>query len=171
MARLTAQKWDEARAEYEVRGISMREVARLFGVAESAVRKKAKNDGWIQGKSARLVDRKVAAVKALAEINEESAQLPRTLRYTVDKVAKERLQAEGLMASLDVAICSRAIEFAKVAKTPDELETLSRTRRNIAPQQPREGTTVNVQQANCVQAPQSPREALAELVRDAGSEE
>ena len=31
MARLTSEQWEQARAEYEVRGVSLGEVARRFG--------------------------------------------------------------------------------------------------------------------------------------------
>ena len=111
MGRLAQKKCEEAPAEYEVRDISLREVAQLFGVAESAARRRAKGEGWIQGKSARLVEKKVSTVKALAEVNFESAQLPRIMRFTIERVAEERLQAEGLLASLDAALGSRAIEM------------------------------------------------------------
>lgn len=45
MARLTDRQWEQARAEYEVRGISLGEVAKSFGVATSSVSRKAKAEG------------------------------------------------------------------------------------------------------------------------------
>jgi hypothetical protein len=45
MPRLTAKQWEQARAEYEVRGIGLRETSRAFGVSVAAVSKKAKAEG------------------------------------------------------------------------------------------------------------------------------
>lgn len=41
MGRLTQEQWEQARAEYEVRGISLGEIAKAFGVATSSVSRKA----------------------------------------------------------------------------------------------------------------------------------
>ena len=43
---------------------------------------------------------------------------------------------------------------------PEQLEALSGARKNIAPQAAKEGTPVNVKQANCM-GMQNPRDALA----------
>lgn len=45
MARLTSEQWEQARAEYEVRGVSLGEVARRFGVSQQAASKRARKDG------------------------------------------------------------------------------------------------------------------------------
>lgn len=171
MGRLTSDQWEQVKADYEVRGTSLKELAKRYGVDRAAISRKAKKEGWIQGKSHTLVERKVTAIKEIAQINSESHTLPVTFQHTIDSVVKERLQADGLMASLDVAICAKAIELARAASSPEELESLSRTRKNLAPQIPKEGTTVNVQQANCASIPANPRDTLAELVREAKQEE
>ena len=38
MARLKAEQWEQARAEYEVRGVSLGDIARSLKVATSSVR-------------------------------------------------------------------------------------------------------------------------------------
>lgn len=169
MARLSPEKWEQARAEYEVRGCSLKELARKFGVSDIAVGKRARKEGWVQGKSLPLVDRKVAAIKVSAAVDAESSRLPQTFRHTIDTVVRERLQADGLLAEADCALAKRVIELAQAAETPDAVETLSRARRNLAPVLPRNGgTTVNVnqQQAQAIQT-QSPKAVLEEIVEAA----
>jgi len=171
MARLSAAQWEKVRADYEVRGISIREAARKFGVSDVAVGKKARAEAWIQGKSSHLVERKVSALKEIANIDEESSQFSKVEQMTIDKVARERLRAEGILAELDVALGRKAIALLAATESPDDVETLSRVRRNIAPVQPKTAseTTVNVNQAQQQGQAQiqalSPRDALAELVR------
>lgn len=75
-----------------------------------------------------------------------------------------------MLASLDVALATKAIALANQATKADELETLSRARKNLAPAQQAAAsqTTVNVQQqAQAGISVQSPRDALAEIVRQA----
>ena len=48
MARLTSEQWEQARAEYEVRGVSLGEVARRFGVSQQAASKRARKEGRLQ---------------------------------------------------------------------------------------------------------------------------
>lgn len=172
MARLTPEQWEQARAEYEVRGVSLGVIAKRFGVATSSVSRRARAEGWMQGKMQDLAERKVAAVKALAEVETQTQDLPLRFQHTLQSVVKERLQAEGMLASLDVAIATQAIVMANRAATAEELETLSRARKNLAPQHERGGqtTTVTVNQQQAAQAEvkmPSPRDALAEIVRQA----
>ena len=170
MARLTPEQWERARAEYEVRGVSLGDVAKRFGVATSSVSRRARAEGGMQGKMQDLAERKVAAVKALAEVETQTQDLPLRFQHTLQSVVKERLQAEGMLASLDVALATKAIALANQATKADELETLSRARKNLAPAQQAAAsqTTVNVQQqAQAGISVQSPRDALAEIVRQA----
>lgn len=170
MPRLTQEQWEQAKADYEVKGISIREVARRHGVAESAVRKRAKAEGWTQGKSAHLVEKKVNAVKALAEYGLESAQLSRTYRHTLETVARERLQAEGALAEFDLALALKGQELLQNAQTPEDYELIARGRKHLAPQMPKTETkvTVNNQQAQAIQ-PLTPRQVLEELAKKAGN--
>lgn len=168
MARLTDRQWEQARAEYEVRGISLGEVAKSFGVATSSVSRKAKAEGWTQGKMQDLVAQKVACVKGLAEVNAKTQELPERFQWTIERVAKERLKAEGALAEFDRAIIQKGIELAGKAKDVDSLEVLARVHKHLVPPQPKETTTVNVsQQAGTMIRPLSPREALQELAKQA----
>ena len=159
MARLTADQWEQARAEYEVRGMSLGDVAKRFGVATSSVSRRAKAEGWIQGKMQELAERKVAAVKELAAVETQTQDLPLRFQHTLQSVVQERLQAEGMLASLDVALATRAIALANQATSAADIETLSRARKNLAPAQqaPTQQTTVTVNQ-------QAQAESAAEIV-------
>lgn len=168
MARLSAEQWEQARAEYEVRGVSLGDVARRFGVDRAAVSRRAKKEGWARGKSHGVVEKKVMAVKALAEADAESHALPVTFRHTVDSVVRERLQAEGLLAALDVALAFKGAALVNAVDTPEQWETMTRGRRNLAPcGEKSQQTTVNVNQQQAQAAALSPRDALAEIVRQA----
>ena len=133
MGRLTAAQWEQARADYEVRGISLGDVARTYGVATSSVSRKARAEGWIQGRLQEVVEKKVAAVKEIAQIETQTQDLPLRMRHTIQSVVEERLQAEGMIASLDVALAVKGIELARTATSAQELETLARARRHLAP--------------------------------------
>ncbi len=167
MARLKPEQWEQARAEYEVRGVSLGDVAKCFDVATSSVSRRARAEGWVQGKMQDLAERKVAAVKELAAVETQTQDLPLRFQHTLQSVVQERLQAEGMLASLDVALAAKAITLANQASSPDEIEALSRARKNLAPAQqaPAQQTTVTVNQQQAQSAAMSPRDALAEIVR------
>ena len=172
MARRKAEQWEQARAEYEVRGVSLGDIARSLKVATSSVSRRAKAEGWTQGRMQGLVGRKVAAIKELSEVETQTQELPLRLQYTMDSVVRERLQAEGLLASLDVALAGKAIALAQKATSAGEIETLSRARRNLAPQTFDRGTTVNVNQQQAQvpvhvlpPAPPEPQTALRRALR------
>lgn len=168
MARLTPEQWEQARAEYEVRCVSLGEVARRFGVSQQAASKRARKEGWKQGKSCGVVDKKVSAIKALYEVEQESCGLSTTFRATIDDVVRERLEADHLFAQFDKALLLKAQAILVHVDRPEEWETMTRGRRNLAPQQER-GTTVNVSQQASTQAAAvasalSPRDALNEIL-------
>lgn len=170
MPRLTPEQWEQAKADYEVKGISLGEVARRYGVTTGAVSQKAKKDGWIQGKSKGLVDKKVNAVKALAEYGLQTKDLPYTLRHTIETVAQERLQADGALAEFDLALALKGQELLQNARTPEDYELIARGRKHLAPQLPKTETkvTVNNQQAQAIQ-PLSPKQVLEELAKKTGN--
>lgn len=176
MARLTPEQWEQARAEYEVRGVSLGDVAKRFGVATSSVSRRARAEGWTQGKMQDLADRKIAAIKEIAAVETQTQDLPLRFQHTLQSVVKERLQAEGLLASLDVALATKAISLANQATSAADIETLSRARKNLAPAQqtPAQQTNVTVTQqaqASAVEtvstppAPPTPDSAVRAVLR------
>lgn len=76
MARLSVEQWERARAEYEVRGVSLGEVAKAFGLATSSVSRRARAEGWTQGKMQDLIERKVAAAKEMQAVETQMQDLP-----------------------------------------------------------------------------------------------
>lgn len=97
-------------------------------------------------KSCGVVEKKVSAIKALYEVEQESCDLPTTFSCsTIDDVVRERLEADHLFAQFDKALILKAHAVLSKVELPEEWETMTRGRRNLAPQQER-GTTVNVSQ-------------------------
>ena len=170
MARLTPEQWEQARAEYEVRGLSLGEVAGRFAVATSSVSRRAKAEGWVQGKMQDLAERKASALNELAHIETQTQDLPLHFQATLDDVVRERLEAEHMLVQLDKALMLKAHAILARVELPEEWETMTRGRRNLAPQQER-GTTVNVSQQASAQAAAvapsvpAPDSALREALR------
>lgn len=167
MGRLSAEKWEMARAEYEVRGISLGEIARRYAVDIAAVSRRAKKEGWIQGKSQGLVERKVAAVKEIMAVKRESQGLPLTYQHTIESVAKERLQADGALAAFDLALIRKGMALLEEVADPSDFELLARSRKHLAPQTPKNEVKVSMTQQAAI-APLTPKQALQELAKKAG---
>lgn len=164
--RLTAELWEQARAEYEVRGVSLGEVAKRFCVATSSVSRRARTEGWTQGKMQDLATRKVAAVKELAEVETQTQELPLRFQHTLQSVVQERLQAEGLLASLDVALAVKGAALVHAVDSPEQWETMTRGRRNLIPAgEKTPQTTVNVSQASASVISPEPVESLRRALR------
>ena len=103
----------------------------------------------------------------MAEVETQTQDLPLRFQHTLQSVVQERLQAEGMLASLDVALAAKAITLASQATSAADIETLSRARKNLAPAQqaPAQQTNVTVNQQQAQSTAMSPRDALAEIVR------
>ena len=74
MARLTPELWAMARADYEIRGLSVTDLAKKYGCAKSAVSMRSKTDGWQAGKTEQAVTEKVNALITLAQIEQQTEQ-------------------------------------------------------------------------------------------------
>ena len=74
MARLTPELWAMGRADYEIRGLSVTELAKKYGCAKSAVSMRAKADGWRAGKTEQAVAEKANAIITLAKIEQQTEQ-------------------------------------------------------------------------------------------------
>lgn len=157
MARLSVEQWEQARAEYEVRGVSLGEVAKAFGVATSSVSRRARAEGWTQGKMQDLVERKVAAAKEMQAVETQMQELPLRFQLTMHEVVQERLRTEGAALNFARAVAMKGTAMTKTAESPAELELLSRAARNVMPQVDKgQHTTVNVQQHAQAQAAAAP---------------
>ena len=74
MARLSAEQWMMARADFEIRGLSQADIVRKYGVTRGAVSQRVAAEGWQAGKTKQLQDKKVNALIALAETEHETKQ-------------------------------------------------------------------------------------------------
>lgn len=151
MPRLTAEQWEQARADYEVRSMTADAIGRKFGVSQQAISKRAVAEKWVRGKSCEVVNKKVQAIKDFAEAQEQSCKMGTTYNYTIDECVKERLQNEGLMLSLANTIARKAKKFADNVDTLADLESLSRVKKNLTPPAAAQNT-ITVQQASMSQA-------------------
>lgn len=59
---------------------------------------------------------------------------PQPFRATIDDVVRERLEADHLFARFDKALLLKAQAILANVDRPEEWETMTRGRRNLAPQ-------------------------------------
>lgn len=153
MARLSAEQWVVARADYEIGGLGINEIARKYGCAKSSVSERAKADKWEPNKTEQAVAKKASAIIALAEIEQQTEQrLTPAERYVYDDVVLDevafRLQNDAdmeavrkhvmmLLAGVDRASDAKAImdtlriqREARLGKAP---ETAIQINNNAAP--------------------------------------
>ena len=102
VGRLSAQTWEYIRAEFEIRGTCRKALAARFGVDRMAVARMAQRHGWIQGKYQHLVEKMVCLIREIQEIHAQCLTLPKAQQKAVDRVACERLRAEGISVSVMV---------------------------------------------------------------------
>lgn len=130
MARLTVEQWMAARADFEIAGMSVTEIAQKYGVAKSAVSMKAKAQGWELNKTERAQDKKVNAVIALAEVETETEQKLNTVERAVfDRVVADdvafRLQNDADME----AVREHAMRLLPMVEKPLDAKLLMETLR------------------------------------------
>lgn len=162
MPRMTGEQWELVKTDFEVRGLSLNSLAEKYPVDRSAISKRAKRECWQKGKLHSLIARKMALIKELVDIAVESHDLPAAYQFTIEDVIRERLEADGWLTKLNIAIAQKCLEFVSLVKTPKQLEILSRVHRNLR--------DVPIQTQPMAQpAAQyiSPRETMAALVRQA----
>lgn len=92
MARLTDEQWENVRADFEVRNLPNTELALKHGVTETAIRKRAKRDGWIKGVSSSLVTDKVNIINDVMELSSKSSNLSSNHLAVIDDEVSFRLQ-------------------------------------------------------------------------------
>jgi hypothetical protein len=166
MPRLTPEEWERAKVEYEVNGTSFSALGKAFGVNHAAVLRRARAEGWEQGKITPLVERKASVVREMAKVTAESHNLPVTYQEAVERAVRAQVEEEEWMAAFGRAIAKKGIEILRAVKTPEQFETMTRSRKNLSPPRPQtaEGNRVelNVQQNQQTNANGLPQE-LAEI--------
>ena len=129
MARLSVEQWLAARADFEIAGMSVSEIARRYNVAKSSVSDKVKAQGWKPNKTERSVCKKANAIIELAEVGTETEQKLNAVeravfdRAVADEVAFRTLSDARMEAAALVAM--RLLEGAdKVSDVKLVMETL-----------------------------------------------
>ena len=130
MARLTVEQWMAARADFEIAGLSVSEIARKYNVAKSSVSDKAKAQGWEPNKTERSVSEKSNAIIALAKVNQETEQkLNNVERAVFDRVVADdvafRLQNDADME----AVREHAMSLLPLIEKPLDAKLLMETLR------------------------------------------
>lgn len=130
MARLTPEQWLAARADFEIAGLSVSEIARKYNVAKSSVSDKAKTQGWEPNKTERSVSEKSNAIIALAKVNQEAEQkLNNVERAVFDRVVADdvafRLQNDSDME----AVREHAMRLLPMVEKPADAKALMETLR------------------------------------------
>lgn len=122
MAKLTPQQWELARADYEVKGLSIREIAKHYDVNASTVSRQAKKDDWKQSKTQHLVDKKVNAIMQLHQTQQQMQQLNAIEQQAIDNEVALRLARENLFVDSALRNQKRANELLEMA---DDLAQLN----------------------------------------------
>lgn len=90
MARLTQEQWEQARADYEIGGLSQAEIVSKYGVSKSTVSERVKKEGWQEGKTELTEQVKTRAIIDLLKTEQQTELLTRTEQAVFDaKVADE----------------------------------------------------------------------------------
>ena len=129
MARLAVEQWMAARADFEIAGLSVSEIARKYNVAKSSVSDKAKTQGWEPNKTERSVTEKSNAIIALAKVNQETEQkLNNVERAVFDRVVADdvsfRLQSDGRMQEVEDIAMTLLASTDKVSDAKMAMEIL-----------------------------------------------
>lgn len=96
MARRSDIPWAEVQVDYSLGLLSIREIARKHGIADSNLRSKAKQEGWSRGngEAARVATREALVAAA----NERACQLGAEIGAQQAQSYRERLEEEVLSA-------------------------------------------------------------------------
>ena len=129
MARLSAEQWTMARADFEIAGMSVTEIAQKYGCAKSAVSMKAKAQGWELNKTEQAVADKSKAIMQLARIEQETEQrLSATERAVFDAVVRDdvafRLQNDADMEAVRQPVMMLLATTEKATDAKAIMETL-----------------------------------------------
>ncbi|MBS9781945.1 MAG: hypothetical protein KGV56_05555 [Gammaproteobacteria bacterium] len=104
MARLTAEQWEQAKADYEIAGLTQKEIAEKYGLSKGTVSDKVRKESWKPNKTELIKERKTNAIIELAKTEHETELLNRTeqavLDITVADEIKFRLQNDKDMETV-----------------------------------------------------------------------
>ncbi len=96
MARLTPAQREQARNDYEVHNMGIREIARKWNVSPATVSSWAKSDEWEQGKTEHLIEKKKNAIKDLYETEQQTKHCSASVQLSINNEVQKRLEAEQI---------------------------------------------------------------------------
>ncbi len=108
MPRLTADQWETVRAEREA-GASFPELAARWGVSHQAIQKRAKAEGWGDGRDVGEIVRRKAASAEVIRRHQEETNAVRERLYAGLKAHKAALTKE------DKVLAFEDLKAAKIA--------------------------------------------------------
>lgn len=92
MARLTPEQWEQAKADYEIAGLSQKEIADKYCLSKGTVSEKVKKEKWIPNKTELIKKRKANAIIELAKTEQETELLNRTEQAVLDLTIASELE-------------------------------------------------------------------------------
>lgn len=155
--------WKGIEADYAAGRMSVREIARWYGLSEAAIRKKAKQAGWVRSANPGHIEREPIA--RLSEPATEPADLADKARALAGRMMDELDAVTSLHGELEDMICTeesdprrrqallKAISLGERAKT---LKDLSATMKTVNEASAPEGKKAQ-RQANAEQIAQQSR--------------
>ncbi|MBS9779911.1 MAG: hypothetical protein KGV51_04720 [Moraxellaceae bacterium] len=150
MARLTNDQWQIVRADYEIQGLSYRELVEKHGISKATISRRANKENWLQGKVEHIVQKKVEVLTELDSISEQVEKLPPLEQQTIDKEVAERLAREKIFIDSAMRNQRKADSMLGSAEELSELNTHSqitaRNKETVLGKQPQ--TAVQINNAN-----------------------
>jgi hypothetical protein len=93
--------WAPIKVEYESTTTSIRKLAKAFGITDTAIRLKARDEGWSRNTGLeKHIDRKTKAIIEVQECEHEEAKMPVTTRVTVQQKVMDRVSAINMISSM-----------------------------------------------------------------------
>lgn len=93
MGRLTQAEWENARADFEIGGLTITQIAQKYQCAKSAVSMRAKEHGWQAGKTEQAIQEKSNAIISLVQTELHTEQkLNRVEQVIFDRKVQENVE-------------------------------------------------------------------------------
>ena len=162
MPRLTKQEWETIKDDFEVRGRSVSEIAKSYGVQVSSISRQAKKQKWKQGQKQKLVQDQVEILRKLDAVEKQKQMLPKHTQAAIEYAVATELELAGLRTTYHAAIYRKGLRMLQDAESAAELKTLSSVARDLMPQ--KEPAQINISQAQAQAQQMTPDQVMQELL-------
>lgn len=96
MVRLTDEKKQLARTDFEAGGLSQNAIAEKYGVGKATISRLAKKEAWVAGKVEHLFQEKKQAIKALQKVERQVEHLNPVFQIAINERIYHELSQEGV---------------------------------------------------------------------------